>query len=192
MSTNSKIFSLKNIDKKLESVRRSGKKIGFVEGIFDVIHLGHIELMQFAKKYCDILVVGVASDAYAKSSKGPGRPIFNQDIRSKVLAALADTDFILKEKNPPAILESKDSEKYLLKVTEIIKPDVIVASATTDRNPGAKDIRAKLVGAKFIIQKDPRPSRNSSTTQILDLLGKGISKNKKVRIPKSPPPHSKS
>ncbi len=142
-----------------------------MEGVFDVLHLGHIELMEFAKKHCDILVVGVASDAYVKSTKGPGRPIFNQMIRCKVLAALSATDFVLKEDNPPTILESKSAEEYLHKVTKVIKPDVIIASGATDRNPAAKRKRAKEIGAEFIIQKDPRPSKNSSTTQILRLLG---------------------
>jgi len=165
-----KIIQLKDVSVALKKARSDGKTIGFVEGVFDVLHLGHIELMEFAKKYCDILVVGVASDDYVKSTKGPDRPIFNQMIRCKVLAALESVDFVLKEDNPRAILEDKSSEEYLHKVTKTVKPDVIVASGTTDRNPEAKKERADEVGAKFIVEKDARPDKNSSTTQILKLV----------------------
>jgi len=172
MNFRQKIILLKNVSSKLKISRKLGKRIGFVEGVFDVLHLGHVELIEFAKRYCDILVVGVASDAYVRSTKGKGRPIFSQSIRCQTLAALKDTDFILKEANPPAILEDKKAEAYLHRVTKVLKPDVIISSGTTDRNPGAKEIRAKEVGAKYIIQKDPRPSKNSSTTQIVALLNK--------------------
>lgn len=172
MDFRKKILSLEEIPAKLKPIRKQDKKIGFVEGVFDVLHLGHIELMEFAKKHCDVLVVGVASDAYVRSTKGPERPIFSQSVRCKVLAALSDTDFVLKEENPKAILEDKKAEKYLHKVTKILRPDVIISSGTTDRNPSAKKARAKEIGAKFIIQKDPRPSKNSSTTSILALLKK--------------------
>lgn len=167
-----KIFSLEDISTELKKAREKGKKIGFVEGIFDVLHLGHIELIEFAKKHCDILVIGVASDAYARSTKGPERPIFNQHIRCQVLAALRDIDFVLSEDNPPAVLEDKSAEEYLHYVTKTLKPDVIISSGTTDRNPDAKGDRAKEIGAEFIVQEDPRPSENASTTNIMALLKK--------------------
>lgn len=172
MGHKEKIVSLKNISARLEPFRKQGKKIGFVEGIFDVVHLGHVELVEFVKKHSDIVVVGVASDAYARSSKGKNRPIFDQKIRARMMAALADTDFVLVEDNPPGDLGDKSQEEYLHKVTIILRPNVLVSSGTTDRNPNAKRKRAKEVGAKFIIQKASRPSKNSSTTQILALLGK--------------------
>jgi len=180
MNFRRKIIKLKDVPDRLKEARKEGKKIGFVEGVFDVLHLGHVELVEFAKKYCDILVVGVASDAYVRSTKGKDRPIFSQSIRCQTLAALRDTDFILKEDNPPAVLEDKKSESYLHKVTKILKPNVIISSGTTDRNPNAKRARAKEIGAKFIIQKDPRPSKNSSTTQILALLNGAGNNHKPV------------
>ena len=179
MNSKNKIFNLKDLSVKLKVVRKEGKKIGFVEGVFDVLHLGHIELMEFAKKHCDILVVGVASDKYVRSTKGKNRPIFKQMIRCRVLSALSATDYILKEENPPAVLESRSSENYLHKITKMVKPDVIIVSGTTDRNPGAKKKRAKEIGARFIIQKDPRPGKNSSTTQILGLINQDFTKTTK-------------
>jgi len=170
METVKKIITLADVPAALKKVRSESKTIGFVEGVFDVLHLGHIELVEFAKKHCDILVVGVASDAYVRSTKGKDRPIFNQEIRCKVLSALSDVDFVLKEDNPGALLEDKIGDEYLHKVTRTVKPDVIVASGTTDRNPEAKRIRAEEIGTKFIIQKDARPDKNSSTTQILKLV----------------------
>ena len=171
MNSKSKIVRLNNISSRIKNVKKSGQTVGFVEGVFDVIHLGHIELMEFAKKHCDYLVVGVASDAYVRSTKGKSRPIFTRSVRCKVISALSIVDLVLAEDNPPALLESKDSEEYLQKVTKIVNPDIIIASGTTDRNLDAKKTRAKEVGAKFIVQKDPRPTKDSSTTRILSLLG---------------------
>ena len=165
-----KVISLGSASDNLKTARNEGKVVGFVEGVFDILHLGHIELIEFAKKHCDVLVVGVASDAYVRSTKGPDRPIFNQTIRCKVLSALSGVDFVVKEDNPAAVLEDKSAENYLHKVSKVIRPDVIIASGVTDRNIEAKKARADEIGAKFIIQKDPRPDKNSSTTQILKLV----------------------
>lgn len=74
--------------------RRRGKRIVFTNGVFDVIHRAHIDLLETAKSYGDILVVGLNSDASTRRLKGPTRPVNRQTDRVRVLAALRPVDHI--------------------------------------------------------------------------------------------------
>jgi D-beta-D-heptose 7-phosphate kinase/D-beta-D-heptose 1-phosphate adenosyltransferase len=74
--------------------RRQGKSIVFTNGVFDVLHRGHIDLFEKAKSYGDILVVGLNSDASTRRLKGPMRPVNRQADRIRVLSALRTVDHI--------------------------------------------------------------------------------------------------
>ncbi len=67
--------------------------VGFTSGTFDLLHPGHIDLLERAKEQCDILVVGVNSDESVRSYKAPGRPIQSESSRLRVLASLACVDY---------------------------------------------------------------------------------------------------
>ncbi len=88
--TPTKIVSLH----KIRSLVEKYKNIVFTNGCFDIIHPGHIALLQYAKKQGDVLVVGLNSDSSIKSLKGSTRPIISQNDRAKVLAALECVDYI--------------------------------------------------------------------------------------------------
>lgn len=106
------IDELKEIVKKLKS---ENKKIVTTNGIFDIIHIGHIRYLQQAKKLGDILIVAVNSDSSTKKIKGPFRPLNNENDRAEALAALECVDYvtIFSDENP-------------IKILEIIKPQVHV------------------------------------------------------------------
>ena len=70
-------------------------RVGFTNGVFDLLHPGHIDVLRGARDACDFLVVGVNSDASVKRLKGPTRPIRNEAERSYVLAALAMVDAVV-------------------------------------------------------------------------------------------------
>ncbi len=78
-----------------ELARRRGEKIVFTNGVFDLLHPGHIELLQFARAQGDILVVGINDDASVRRLKGEKRPIFPLAERMEILAALACVDFVV-------------------------------------------------------------------------------------------------
>jgi rfaE bifunctional protein nucleotidyltransferase chain/domain len=80
---------------KRQLAQRRGEKIVFTNGVFDLIHPGHIQLLQFARAQGDILVVGVNDDASVRRLKGEKRPIFPLAERMEILAALACVDFIV-------------------------------------------------------------------------------------------------
>src|SRR2546423_1497533 len=88
--SNAKILSLDELGKKLRQLREDGKRIVMCHGTFDLMHTGHIRHLQRAKREGDILLVTVTGDAYVK--KGPGRPVFGEDLRAETLAALACVD----------------------------------------------------------------------------------------------------
>ncbi len=79
----------------IKQERKACKKVGFTNGCFDVLHLGHIKYLQEAKDACDLLIVGVNSDdSVRRLNKGDERPINPQDARAGVLSGLESVDYI--------------------------------------------------------------------------------------------------
>ena len=76
-----------------------GKKNKFIKGlchgVFDIIHIGHLRHFNEAKKYCNYLIVSITSDRFVRKSKGPKKPIFNQDERFKILSSLKIVDEVI-------------------------------------------------------------------------------------------------
>ena len=98
--------------------RRSGLKVGFTNGVFDLLHLGHVSLLKQARGQCDRLVVGLNSDASVKRLKGDGRPVQSEAARAAVLSSLATVDLVVifNEDTPIALIEA-------------LRPDVLVKGA---------------------------------------------------------------
>ena len=96
-----KIFLLENLQRILNKEKAKGKRIVLCHGVFDLLHLGHINHFREAKTYGDILVVTVTSDQYV--NKGPNRPAFREQNRLKALEALEMVDYVALNKNPTAV-----------------------------------------------------------------------------------------
>jgi D-beta-D-heptose 7-phosphate kinase/D-beta-D-heptose 1-phosphate adenosyltransferase len=113
--------------------RRQGLKVGFTNGCFDLLHPGHVSLMQQARSACDRLVVGLNSDASVKRLKGESRPVQTETARAQVLASLASVDLVVifGEDTPLALIQS-------------VKPDVLVKGAdyTVDQVVGAEQVKS--------------------------------------------------
>ena len=90
--SSAKILSLEELEKKACELRSEGKRIVMCHGAFDLMHTGHIRHLQRAKGEGDVLLVTLTGDAYV--NKGPGRPVFREDLRAETLAALACVDFV--------------------------------------------------------------------------------------------------
>ncbi|MCI0568335.1 MAG: adenylyltransferase/cytidyltransferase family protein [Acidobacteria bacterium] len=82
--------------------RAAGRRIALANGIFDLLHVGHIRYLQAAKREADILVVAVNSDASARALKGPGRPLIPEAERCEILAALECVDYVTVFQEPTA------------------------------------------------------------------------------------------
>ena len=94
-------------------------KISFVNGCFDVLHPGHIELLKYARSLGDYLIVAIDSDRKVAEMKGPERPIFSQHDRSTMLAAIRYVDVI-------HVFDTKEELEDLL---ESISPDIMVVGS---------------------------------------------------------------
>lgn len=94
-------------------------KISFVNGCFDVLHPGHIELLKYARSLSDYLIVAIDSDRKVAEMKGPERPIFSQHDRSIMLAAIRHVDVV-------HVFDTKEELEDLL---ESISPDIMVVGS---------------------------------------------------------------
>ncbi len=110
--------------------RAEGKKIGFTNGCFDILHPGHTTLLAKTKAQCDKLILGLNSDASVTKLKGPTRPVNAQDARAQVLLALESVDLV--------VVFDQDTP---LKLLDHLKPDLLIKGAdyTLDQVVGAKE-----------------------------------------------------
>jgi D-glycero-beta-D-manno-heptose 1-phosphate adenylyltransferase len=127
---------IQSLDALLHEVRRwrlKGKKIVFTNGVFDILHEGHIASLSEAAACGDVLIVGVNSDASVKRLKGDSRPVNAEGSRALLLAALLMTD---------AVVLFEEDTPYNL-ITAIL-PDVLVKGGdyTIDQIVGAKEVLA--------------------------------------------------
>ena len=102
----------------VERLRASGKTVVFTNGVFDLLHPGHVRYLQQARALGDALIVGVNSDRSVRAIKGPQRPITPEAERAEILAALTPVDaaVIFDEDTPHAIIAA-------------IQPDILVKGA---------------------------------------------------------------
>jgi rfaE bifunctional protein nucleotidyltransferase chain/domain len=129
----------------------------FTNGVFDLLHPGHVELLEAARREGDALVVGVNSDGSARRlAKGPGRPVAGEQARARVLAGLAAVDCV--------VLFDQDTPLELIRA---LAPDVLVK--------GADYTRDRIVGADWIEARGGRVVRvpvvpGYSTTALMERL----------------------
>ena len=88
-------------DKSL-TLRSHGKTVVFTNGVFDLLHIGHVRYLQAARKLGDVLFVGLNSDRSARGLKGPARPLMPQAERAEVLCALVSVDYVTIFEQPTA------------------------------------------------------------------------------------------
>ncbi len=96
------VITLANAQQVREQMRKEAKVVVFTNGIFDLLHVGHVRYLEAARSLGDVLMVGVNSDGSAAGLKGPGRPIVPQEERAEVLAALSSVDWVVVFDQPTA------------------------------------------------------------------------------------------
>jgi rfaE bifunctional protein nucleotidyltransferase chain/domain len=148
-----KIIARTKIAALCDKLRRQKKKIVFTNGVFDILHLGHVHYLTEAKKLGDILIVGLNTDSSVKKIKGPKRPINPQSDRAGVLAALEAVDYVVLF-----------GEETPLRLIRQVRPDVLVK--------GSDYKLSEIVGADFVREnggevKRIRLLRGKSTSRLL-------------------------
>lgn len=132
-SIRNKIAMLSSAQQISEQWKQQGLKVGFTNGCFDLLHVGHVSLLTFARAQCDKLIVGLNSDDSVRRLKGPERPVNEEADRAYVLAALQAVDLV--------VIFSEDTPQGLI---ETLTPDVLIKGAdyTIDQIVGAQHVLA--------------------------------------------------
>ena len=110
-----KLLTLEEMKIERERLRKEGRKLVFTNGCFDILHLGHVTYLSWARSQGDALVIGLNTDASVKRNKGPKRPIVCENDRAALLLALRCVDYVVLF----------DDETPLNLITELL-PDVLV------------------------------------------------------------------
>jgi D-beta-D-heptose 7-phosphate kinase/D-beta-D-heptose 1-phosphate adenosyltransferase len=128
------------LDRFVQDARAAGARIVFTNGVFDLLHPGHLRYLQAARTYGDLLIVGVNADASVRRNKGPQRPINPEAERAEVLAALACVDAVsIFDEDTPANIIAR------------VQPDVLVKGSDwpADQIVGRDTVEAR--GGKVIL-----------------------------------------
>jgi len=156
MDTREKILSRDGLHEVLEEHRRAGRKIVFANGIFDLLHAGHVRYLQAARAEGDLLVVGVNSDSSARRLKGEGRPILTERARAALVAALSAVDYVV-------IFDEPDVRALLRE----LQPDVHAKGTDYTAETVPERDLAALLEIRVAIVGDPK---NHSTRDLLARL----------------------
>jgi rfaE bifunctional protein nucleotidyltransferase chain/domain len=97
----SKIYTWADLSTLTSKLQADGSTLALCHGVFDLLHPGHIQHFKVARKLAEVLIVSITADVFV--NKGPGRPIFNQEIRAETLAALQDVDYVVICEKPTAV-----------------------------------------------------------------------------------------
>jgi len=161
-----KVVTLEKLVIELGKVRKSGKKIVFTNGCFDILHVGHVRYLAAAGSEGDLLVVGLNSDASVRTIKGDKRPLVPQDQRAEVLASLICVDYVV-------VFDAPDPATLI----ETLVPDVLVK--------GADWAEAEIVGGDFVKSRGGKVVRVSlvpaaSTSGIIEKIVRRYSGKEKI------------
>jgi D-beta-D-heptose 7-phosphate kinase/D-beta-D-heptose 1-phosphate adenosyltransferase len=129
----SKIMTLEQLQQRVQEWRAGGLCVVFTNGCFDLLHAGHVTLLDDARREGNRLIVGINSDASVSRLKGPSRPVVPEHARARVLAALAAVDAVVVFDEPTP-----------LELMIALRPDVIVKGGdyVADEIVGAREVRS--------------------------------------------------
>jgi D-beta-D-heptose 7-phosphate kinase/D-beta-D-heptose 1-phosphate adenosyltransferase len=113
-----RIVGAQTLARHRRQLRKQGKVFVFTNGTFDILHRGHVDYLRRAKRFGDVLAVGLNTDASIRRIKGRGRPVNRETDRAAVLAALAAVDFVC--------FFGEDTPRRLI---SLLRPDVLVKGA---------------------------------------------------------------
>lgn len=142
-----KIIPWDEVDALVARLRGEGRTIVFTNGVFDLLHIGHVRYLREAKSYGDVLILGLNSDASVRRIKGPRRPIVPERERAEMLAALECVDYvIIFEEDTPEALIRKVAPDVHVKGGDY-KPDDL-PEAPLVRSLGGRVVVTSLVNGK--------------------------------------------
>ena len=151
-----RIYTIDNLQQQVRRWHLINKTIAFTNGVFDILHEGHIKILSEAASLADVLVVGINSDASVKRLKGSSRPVNGQHSRSLIMASLIMVDaVVIFEEDTP------------LEIIKVIMPDVLIKGGDYNVNTivGAKEVMANGGRVEIVSLEE-----GFSTTGIIEKL----------------------
>jgi D-beta-D-heptose 7-phosphate kinase/D-beta-D-heptose 1-phosphate adenosyltransferase len=151
-----KLKSFEEIEAIAALARSNNQKVVFTNGCFDLLHRGHVHLLTTAKRYGDLLIVGINSDSSVKAIKGPHRPILPQQDRTALIAAMEMVDYVVlfDEPDPYRLISS-------------IRPNVLAKGGDWGKE--------KIIGGDFVEEHGGRVVvipyiKGFSSTEIIERI----------------------
>ena len=160
-----KIASMATLARIVRRAQAKGRRVVFTNGCFDLLHAGHVTLLEQAKQAGDLLVVGINSDRSIRRLKGPTRPIVGERDRARLLAALESVDYVTIFGDPmPARLIAQLRPRVLVKGADwgqgqIVGRDVVEAG-------GGRVVRVPLVAGR-------------STSRLVERMGRAAARGRR-------------
>jgi len=159
-----KIISVNKLARLLPALKKSGKRIVFTNGCFDLLHYGHVKYLQEARRKGDILIVGLNSDSSIRKIKGPKRPLVGEKERLRVLAGLESVTY--------AVLFSQATP---LNIISVLKPDILIKGADWHKDRIVGSDIVKSYGGKVLRIK---VVKGLSSTNLIKKIAKSFSRNR--------------
>jgi len=158
VSTAARVQTLDEVRQRVEGWRAEGKRVALANGVFDLLHVGHVRYLEGARALADVLVVAVNSDASTRANKGPGRPVIPESERAELVAALACVDAVV-------VFGDRDVRAII----RTLRPDVQVKG--TDYTPESIPERDEVLayGGRVAVAGDPK---DHSTSALVQQLGR--------------------
>lgn len=155
---NQKIKTQEELIKIVQKLKAQGKKVVTTNGVFDILHIGHVRSFEQARKFGDVLIVAINSDSSVKKIKGDRRPVIGQKERAEMLAALEIIDYVtIFEETTPNNLWDK------------VKPNVHVKGKDWEhKNPPEKELIERNGGVMKFIDLEPGFSTSNLINKILE------------------------
>jgi D-beta-D-heptose 7-phosphate kinase/D-beta-D-heptose 1-phosphate adenosyltransferase len=150
------ILDRKKVKKAVDYCKKNGLKIVLTQGSWDLIHIGHARYLREAKKYGDVLVVGVDSDKKIRSRKGPDRPIVPQEERLEMMTHLRYVDFVTLKK-------LEDPKWYTIK---LVCPDVLIVTERMEYPKKELQELKKYCGKVVVLQSQATTSTSAKIRRL--------------------------
>lgn len=149
------ILGLEDVEKRRWGYWDQNKKVGLTSGCFDILHAGHLHVLNEAKRYCDILIVAVNTNDSVRQLKGLGRPINDATDRALLIDSLKPVDFV--------IYNSRLNNNSLVR---ILKPDFYIKSGEYSETSTSAALVEEYHGATIFIPVLP----GYSSTKIIQKI----------------------
>lgn len=143
-TSRNKILSINDLAVQVKQMKAAGKKVVQAHGTFDLLHLGHVKHLESARSKGDALVVTLTGDKYV--NKGPNRPVFNENLRAEMMAALEVVDFVAINQHLDAVPAIKTIQpSFYAKGQDYINPEGDITGKITEERNAVESVGGSIV-----------------------------------------------